>query len=135
MRKEDIKIAENEIISRILENNLKSRKVKLIDIIYDVIYHEKKRLKTETKDKTYQEDKEFFKYIIQKSKNANKSTQKELLKKITSYYLKEITSEFKPFIYEISTKILPVSISIMLNALSPKKIIKHKLPLLPLNIM
>ncbi len=126
MKKEDIKIAENEIVSRILESNLKNKKQKLIDILYDVIYHEKKRLKTEIKDKTYQKDKEFFKKIIKKARNANKSTQKELLKQITAYYLKEVTSEFKPLVYEISTKVLPVSISVMLNALSPKKIIKHK---------
>jgi len=126
MKKEDIKIAENEIVSRILENNLKNKKTKLIDILYDIIYHEKKRLKTETKDKTYQHDKDFFKYIINKSKNANKSTQKKLLQKVTAYYLKEITSEFKPIIYEISTRVLPVSISVMLNAMSPKKIIKNK---------
>ncbi len=126
MKREDIKIAENEIVSRILENNLKNKKAELIDVLYDIIYNEKKRLKTEIKDKTYQKDKEFFKYIIKKSKNANKSVQKELIKKVTAYYLNEVISEFKPFIYEISTKILPPTISIMLNALSPKKIIKNK---------
>jgi len=130
MKKQDIKIANTEIVTRILEYNL--NKNNLMDTIYDVIYNEKKRLKTEKHDKTYQNDKEFFKDIIKKSKNSDISMQKKLLKQIASHYLNEISSEFKPLIYEISTTILPISISIMLNALSPKKIIKNKLTPPPL---
>ena len=125
MKPEDIISAKNEIPGRILEE-IKLRKIALIDVIYDVIYHEKLRLKTEKKDKDFHRDKKFINYIIKTSKNSDEETQKKLIKEIVSYYLEEITSEFKPLIYEISTKILPPVISTMLNAISPKKIIKHK---------
>ena len=126
MRREDIELAKKEIVLRVIENIYENKKNKPVDIIYDVIYYEKKRLKDEHKDERYKRDKEFLNYIVKKSKNLNTSSEKELIAEIISYYLEEITSVFNPLVYEISTKVLPFSISAMLNAISPKKVIKYK---------
>jgi len=133
MKKKDIKFSKKQIITRILENNVKNESVNLIDLIHDVLYYERKRLKREYHDKKYKKDKAFFKKVAKNAKHSSISIQRKLIKQITSHYLSEITSEFKPIIYEISTKVLPVSISAMLNNISIKKVIKNGFMYPPLN--
>ena len=129
MKKHHIEVAKAETVSRMVDYYA-NKDIK--GLINDTIYYEKKRLKKAKQDERYRKDKELIKYVQKKLENSDKTTQIELLKKLSAHYIEEITATFNPRVYNLSTQALPKIISVMLNALSPKKIIKNRFKVPPI---
>ncbi|HEY4223824.1 MAG TPA: hypothetical protein VGO62_20855, partial [Myxococcota bacterium] len=116
-----------ELRSRLVDEVVKQGKLE--DTILDAIYFEKRRLK---EDRSSSRDSElhFWGGVRDELKRANERTQIEMLKRVVDRYAEEICGQFDERVYDAVTRAGEPVLGLLLNAVSPKKILAE-LPHLP----
>jgi len=144
MQNKDRERAIVEVVSRIVNRSMEDSQLStgtpLVQLLNDTIYQEKKRLKSRANSvttKARNEDRQFWDKIQKALPHANDSKLKELLHDVSKRFVSEVVGNFNPKVYETSVKVLPVGLSLLLNALSPTRIIQNfpKVPSLENNIL
>ena len=123
-----------QVTERVMHDKItqaSNKKIPLETIISDTIYHERRRLSSEKKKKSVIRATQYWKKIGKKISGTSAEQEKqEILKEIINIFLTEILGNFDPKVYKFTTKVLPISLSVLLNAFSPKIWFSHfpKLP-------
>ena len=92
-------------------------------VINETLYYELKRLETETNVKRREADSAFWKGIKRRLGHAGNAQQRSLLKQIIERFTCEVLGNFNPRVYDVATRVLPKALPLLLNGLSPKRVL------------
>lgn len=92
-------------------------------LINETLYHEKKRLDTDPGTPRYAADQAFWSDIKSRLGKAGEAELRRLLEKIVDRFASEVLGNFRPWVYGMATKVLPRALPMLLNAMSPKKLL------------
>ncbi len=125
MRSRDRERVLTELRSRIVDEVAHAN---LEDVLLDSVYFEGKRLKEDRHPD--EEDQVFWREVRDDLRRAGERTQIDVLKRVVDRYAAEICGRFDERVYNAVTRAGEPFIGLLLNAVSPKKIIAE-LPRLP----
>ena len=97
-------------------------------LINDTLYHEKKRLETHQSAPSWAADLAFWDRVKSRLAHAGEDELRRLLEQIVSRFAEEVLGNFSPWVYEASTRVLPTALPLLLNALSPRKLLTGEVP-------
>jgi len=121
-----------EVRSRVLEACLMQSQLPdgmpLDVLVNDTLYHERKRLEVDRKSTTWAEDLSFWDTIKNRLGRASDNEIKDILKSVLERFTEEIRGNFNPVLYNIATRVLPRALPMLLNAMSPKRLLQRGLP-------
>lgn len=134
MRREDREQAMVEVTCRVLRDTLAAAErggPSVEQILHDTIYEERKRLERAGRSTPRRDqDRAFVERVRARITSAGPEQRKALLKEVVAYFTDEIAGKFDPRVYALATKAVPRALALMLNALSPRKLL-GQLPDLP----
>lgn len=121
-----------EVRSRVLEACLMQAQLPdgmpLDVLVNDTLFHERKRLEVDRKSPTWAEDLAFWDGIKSRLGRSSDSELKDILKSVLERFTEEIRGNFSPLLYGVATRILPRALPMLLNAMSPKRLLQRGLP-------
>lgn len=95
----------------------------LDEVLAEAIYQETRRLREEGSSTRAEEDRAFWKDIKQQLGRSSERTQRDLLARAVRHYASEIVGNFDPRVYSVVSKAGPPALGLLLNAVSPKRIL------------
>jgi glycerol-3-phosphate O-acyltransferase len=123
-----------EVRSRVLEACIAQAQhadgVPLDVLINDTLYHEKKRLEADKSAAARASDIAFWEKVKRRLGRASDLQQRRLLEKIIDRFVAEIVGHFEPWVYDISTAVIPRVLPLLLNATSPARLARGAMPAL-----
>ncbi|MCK5690764.1 1-acyl-sn-glycerol-3-phosphate acyltransferase, partial [Myxococcota bacterium] len=123
MRAEDKDRALVEVIHRVME--VFGADADTIEhALFDTIYDERQRVEGEKDRELAHKQGAFYDKLQKKGLRASPARQRELLKRIVDKFANEIVGHFDERVYNIATRVLPPSLNILLNALSPLRLMQ-----------
>jgi glycerol-3-phosphate O-acyltransferase len=128
MRSEDQERALVEVQSRVVSAYVTAASVggsPLEEVVANSIYFEKRRLKEESSGAKRDDDVVFWNGVHRSVNRASEREQQDILSSIVKRYAEEIVGNFDERVYRFTTKILPTGLSVLLNAVSPKRLMKN----------
>lgn len=111
-----------ELQSRVVEETSKAGRVE--EALADAVYHEGRRLK-EDRSKTRDEELGFWRNVQGEMRRASERAQQDQLRRVVARYANEICGQFDERVYNSVTKAGEPMIGLLLNAVSPKKIVSE----------
>lgn len=90
----------------------------LEDIISDVLYHEKQRLKSARSEEEKKES-EFLARVTRGLAAAVNDEKRLMLEKLVEHYAEDVAGHFDPKVFTFTTKILPYGLEAIFNAFTP----------------
>ncbi len=129
MQSKDIERITVEVTRRVYERTLaradSSRNAYLDNLVHEVFYYETRRLDTDQQAVNAKEDRRHLNNLQNRMKSASESEKKQIAEEIIRHHVSEIVGHFDQPTYDISTRILPRALGILLNGLSPLKLVNH----------
>ncbi len=125
MRREDQERIVTEVQSRIVEQRSRaaaSGGQPLDEVLADSVYHERRRLKEE-RGSTAKVDAAFWGEVQSKLGKSSERELVSLLQKGVRRYAEEVCGNFDPRLYQLATRMLPPALGLLLNAVSPKRLL------------
>ena len=122
MRAEDRERVLEEVVSRVLQDNIQNafKKKNTLDVVInDTIYHERRRLESEKLTKARKQELLYWKKNNKRLLNGSEEEQKKILKEIITSFAEEIIGKFDPRVYQMVTKFVPAAMNLGLNMLAP----------------
>jgi glycerol-3-phosphate O-acyltransferase len=95
----------------------------LDEILAEAIYQESRRLHDEGTSARAEGDRAFWRDIKHQLGRASERTQRELLGSAVRHYAQEIVGNFDPRVYSVVSKAGPPALGVLLNAVSPKRLL------------
>lgn len=102
----------------------------LEELVGDALYLESRRLKGHPYPKTRRQDRAFWEHIRKELVHASEDDLREMIRRIVEHHAREIVGRFDPRVYALATRVIPYGLSVLLNALSPKALLRE-FPSLP----
>ena len=130
MRSEDRERLLTDVQSRLVSAMAGVDGLKYQDILADSVYHETRRLKEETDLREREEGLQFFNGIRREINHNSTHGHKDALAQVVSRYAREICGNFDERVYRMATKVGPAALGLLINAVSPKRILT-RFPQLP----
>ena len=138
MRRDDQERIVTELVSRVSERQIRnsdglygSRGGSLQEVLEDSLYFERRRLDADNgKSPAYPKDVAFWDDIQSTLRHASEADQRKLLRRVIQTYAEEIRGHFDTRVYALATQVIPSGLGLLLNAVSPKRLIQN-LPELP----
>jgi glycerol-3-phosphate O-acyltransferase len=112
-----------EVTQRVLDHWTKDADA-VEHALFDTIYEERRRLEKEKKRSRLKKEGAFYNRIYQEALKASPERQKELLKEIIGFFVEEVTGHFDPRVYELATRVVPPALSVLLNTVSPLRLLE-----------
>ena len=105
--------------------------------IHDTIYEEKKRLEREPRGPRRTEATARYDELKRRAIAASEQERKAILRGLIEEFTAEIAGNFDPRVYAAATSVVPTGLALLLNALSPRRILSQfpALPSLSTNVM
>ncbi len=126
MRPEDRERIQVEVVSRVLEDYTRRARQQggdlLERVVHDTIYHERRRLETEPKDKAAAE-RPFYDELQRAAKGASQEALRALVERLARHFVEEIVGNFDPRVYRLTTRVVPGGLAVLLGASSPHKVL------------
>ena len=134
MQSEDQERILTELESRVCERHI-ARSVaggpRVQDVLEESLYCERRRLKDDGgKSPAHEHDTTFWDQVQRRLRHASDRDLRLLLRRTIRHYGEEIAGNFDPRVYKVATRILPSGLSVLMNAMSPKRLLT-RLPDLP----
>lgn len=126
MRSEDKERAVTEVKSRVVHELFRRRDAgatPIDEILAEAIYQEQRRLADEGGSERAEGDRRFWKDVRSRLWRASDRTQRELLEHVVGHYAEEIVGNFDPRVYSVVTRAGPPALGLLLNAVSPKRLL------------
>ena len=126
MRKEDRDSLLTETRERMLQaygEQAAAGGLGLQEVIADSIYHEKRRLKDESDEAERSEGYKFWSNLQMKLNRRSEREHRALLAQIVSRYANEICGNFDDRVYQMATRFGPPALGLLVNAVSPMRIV------------
>jgi len=126
MRPEDKERILTELRSRLVDHYAQAAMtggLPLEEVVADSVYHEQRRLKASKGKGRDRKDKVFWSGV---RKRLGKATDKELrthLGNAIDRYSQEVCGNFDDRVYQMATRMLPSALGLLLNSVSPKRLI------------
>lgn len=133
MRPEDQERILTELEGRLVERATARHQAggpRFDEIVADSVYHEKRRLKEESDSKKRRADKAFWGELERSLRGSSERAQQELVRRSVRHYGEEIAGNFDERVYQMVTRAGVPSLGLLLNAISPKRLLSG-LPSLP----
>ena len=92
--------------------------------LFDTIYEERRRLEREKKRSRKKREGAFYGRIYHEALKTSPERQKEMLKEIIQFFVEEVTGHFDPRVYELATRVIPPALSVLLNTVSPLRLLE-----------
>ncbi len=92
--------------------------------LFDTIYQERRRLEGEKQRSRAKKEGGFYDRIYREALKASPERQKELLKEIIQFFVEEVTGHFDPRVYQLATRVVPPALSVLLNTVSPLRLLE-----------
>ncbi|MCC7399600.1 MAG: hypothetical protein IT455_21230, partial [Planctomycetes bacterium] len=132
MRNEIRDAVVTEVQSRILEASLQQALVPgglpLDVLVNDTLYHEKKRLEINTSAPNRDADLAFWGQVKLRLGTAGETDLRRLLQEISARFVAEVLGNFRDSVYRLSTSVLPRTLPVLLNAMSPQRLLSKGMP-------
>lgn len=113
---------ESRVVARLVAEAGKSGPP-LDEILAEAIYQESRRLHDEGTSARAEGDRAFWRDIKHQLGRASERTQRELLASAVRHYAQEIVGNFDPRVYSVVSKAGPPALGVLLNAVSPKRLL------------
>ncbi len=133
MRVEDQERILTELESRVVQSKIKEAEaggLRLSEVLEDSLYFERKRLKEDRGSPAREKDTAFWNEIHRSLRRSPEREVSGLVKKAVRFYGDEISGNFDDRVYQVVTRALPPALGVLLNAVSPMRLVR-KLPDLP----
>lgn len=121
-----------EVRSRVLEACLMQSQLPagmpLDVLVNDTLHHEKRRLEVDRKSPNWEKDVAFWESIKARLGRSSNEEVKDIIKAVIDRFTDEIRGNFNPFLYGVATKVMPKALPVLLNAMSPKRLISRGVP-------
>jgi glycerol-3-phosphate O-acyltransferase len=133
MRPEDKERIISEVIGRVMDHEMTfslKNPSHLEDVIADTIYYELARLKVEPKTAENARQVKSLQRLRGRMLQASDTERRDILKTMVRHFASEVVGNFSPRVYEFATRIMPAGLSLLFNALSPKRMLAN-FPSLP----
>ncbi len=111
-----------ELQSRVVNEVARAGRVE--EALADAVYHEGRRLK-EDRSKTREQELAFWRDVQSEMRRASERAQQDLLKRVVARYGHEICGQFDERVYNSVTRAGEPVLGLLLNAVSPKKIVSE----------
>jgi len=125
MRPEHRERARIESATRVVDRYVAALKppeeVGLEGLVNDTLYHERRRLERDRSERGH-EDSAFYQRVQRRLRHASARDLRELLDQMALRFADEIVGNFDDRVYKISTTVVPTGLSVLLTALSPRKL-------------
>lgn len=95
----------------------------LDEVLAESLYHERRRLKEDRTSRSHAADTAFWDDLQGRLKRASAGDQAQLLAAAIRHYAGEIAGNFDDRVYQLSTRVVPPALGLLLNAVSPKRIL------------
>lgn len=132
MRNEIRDAVVTEVQSRILEACLQQAAVPgglpLDVLVNDTLYHEKKRLEFNPGAPNRDADLAFWGQVKLRLGTAGEADLRRLLQEIIARFVAEVLGNFRDAVYRLSTSVLPRALPLLLNAMSPQRLLSKGIP-------
>lgn len=128
MKPEDKERITSEVVGRVLDHHMSvalKNPSHLEDVLADTIYNELARLKNDKKDAENARQTASLRRLREKMLQASDTERRDMLKKMVRHFVSEVVGNFSPRVYEFATRMLPTGLSLLLNALSPKRMLSN----------
>jgi glycerol-3-phosphate O-acyltransferase len=141
MRPEDIERATVEVACRVLAEKLalaESGTGPSVEAwLHDTIYEERKRLERERSAPAKAADSTFWEAVHRRTLNASEEERRAILREAIERFVQEIAGHFDERVYKVATTIVPAGLALLLNALSPRRLLAQfpALPSLSTNVL
>jgi glycerol-3-phosphate O-acyltransferase len=93
-------------------------------LIFDTIFEERRRLEGEKDRKKAKRELTFYRRVQAQALHAGPERQRELLTEIIRHFSEEILGHFSETMYRMATQVVPVALNLLLNTLSPLRLIR-----------
>jgi glycerol-3-phosphate O-acyltransferase len=105
-------------------------KASIEEVLSESLYHERRRLKEDKRSRTRAADLAFWEEVQQKLTRSHADEWESLLHRAIQRYAGEIAGNFDPRVYQVVTRIMPPALGLLLNAVSPARLLRrfHDLP-------
>ncbi|MFO0729239.1 MAG: 1-acyl-sn-glycerol-3-phosphate acyltransferase [Myxococcota bacterium] len=127
MRSEDRERALTEVRARVVERVVKAAQrgaTPLDEVLAESIYQETRRIRDEADSARTKTDKAFWGDVKAKLWRSSERTQKDLLDAAVGHYAQEVVGNFDPKVYQAVTRAGPPALGLLLNAVSPRRILR-----------
>ncbi len=92
-------------------------------LINETLYFERKRLTADKTSPTWAADLAFWDDVKSRLSRAGEAEMRRLLERIVDRFVGEIVGNFNPWVYSMATRVLPKGLPMLLNAISPKRLL------------
>ncbi len=113
-----------EVVQRVLHEKTKDPAA-IEPLIFDTLYDERRRLETEKDRKKAAAEGKFYRKLQTRALHGGPEEQREILAEILRHFAEEILGHFNETIYRVATQIVPVGLNLVLNTLSPLRLITN----------
>jgi glycerol-3-phosphate O-acyltransferase len=129
MRPEDRERIQIEVTQRVVDRVAQQAKNApegfLQTVVNDTIYHELRRLEGENPRKPLtKEQRSHYLGVRRKLVDAADANQRALLDDLARRFVAEVVGNFDQRVYRLSTTLIPTGLSVLLNAMSPGRLLK-----------
>ena len=131
MRGEDTERIVAELVSRVCARTTRTGPARIREILEEADYHERKRLEADKRrGPAHARDAEFWSKVRSRLRHASERDLRQTLREVVEHYAAEIRGNFDPRVYGLTTRVLPTGLGLLLNAVSPLKLVQ-RFPQLP----
>jgi glycerol-3-phosphate O-acyltransferase len=91
--------------------------------LFDTLYEERIRLESEKDRSKARKQKAFYGKIRSEALRTSPARQSQLLKQVIEAFAEEVAGHFDPRVFALATRVVPPALSVLLNALSPLRLL------------
>ncbi|MBZ0252033.1 MAG: 1-acyl-sn-glycerol-3-phosphate acyltransferase [Candidatus Methylomirabilis sp.] len=125
-REKTVQEVRSRVLSARIKDSVARKDAALEYVINETLFLERQRLKEEPRsNKLRESDLAFYKKVSKRLGKASEKEKVELLGAIVERFAWEIVGNFSQPTYEFATRVLPRGLSVILNGLSPRVILKN----------
>lgn len=110
-----------EVRARVVEERLQAALAggaPIEQVLNETLFHEKRRL---ARKSDAEDERSFYSEIAHKLPRSSDAELRRMLSSVVARYIREIEGHFDPRIYQLATRVLPVGIGALLNAMSARR--------------
>lgn len=127
MRPEHRERARIEAATRVVDRRVAmlepAEEAALEALVSDTLYHERRRLEKErSDDPRVHADQVFYQRVQRRLRHASARDLRQLLDELALRFASEIVGNFNERVYKVSTTAVPAGLSLLLTAMSPRKL-------------
>lgn len=125
MRRSDHERTIIQVGTRVLEHLTGQGDAAVERVLQDALFYERHRLDQNAHGPLAELDRAFWRDVASGLVTAGADQQRVLLKEAIEYHTREILGRFDPRVYALVTRLVPASLTFLLNASTPRKLMQR----------